>query len=258
MIDPELKKLRCDFLAGCEASDEMSESAKTFMLESAARKYSYNFDFMGRPIIQYPQDMVAIQQLILQVKPDLIIETGIAHGGSLIMSAAMLALLDVCEAEIAGTGLNPGQSERLVVGIDVDIRSHNRNEIECHPLSSRIRMIEGSSIDEKVMNQILNLAVGHDRILVVLDSNHTHEHVLSELNFYGPLVSRDSYCVVMDTVIDDLPIDFFPDREWAVGNNPKTAVQEFLSNHNGFVVDEQIEKSLQITVAPHGYLKRVK
>lgn len=229
-----------------------------FMYESILSKYSYNFSWMGRPIIQYPQDIVAMQELIWQIKPDLIIETGIAHGGSLILSASMLALLDMTDAIETNAMINPKQSYRKVLGIDIDIRAHNRVAIEAHPMATRIQMIEGSSIAPEIIEQVKEIAKSYQRILVCLDSNHTHEHVLEELKAYAPLTSVDSYCVVFDTIIEDLPDNMFPDRPWGVGNNPKTAVWEFLKNNDQFITDKEIENKLLITVAPDGYLKRVR
>lgn len=220
-------------------------------------KYSYHFESLGRPIIQYPQDMVAMQELIWEIRPDLIIETGIAHGGSLIMSASMLALLDLCEAIEAGATLDPRQSKRRVLGVDIDIRAHNRAAIEAHPMASRIQMIQGSSIAPEIIAQVRAVAANHSRVLVCLDSNHTHDHVLAELEAYAPLVSTGSYCVVFDTIIEDMPADMFPDRPWVPGNNPKTAVWEYLENHPEFQIDKSIQHKLLITVAPDGYLKRI-
>lgn len=232
-------------------------AARAFMVESTIPKYSYNYSALGRPIIQYPQDMVAMQELIWQTKPDLIVETGIAHGGSLIMSASMLALLDVCEAIEAGTTLDPSQSRRRVLGIDIDIRAHNRTAIEAHPMASRIRMIQGSSIAPEVIGEVRNVAKDFERVLVCLDSNHTHDHVLAELRAYAPFTSVGSYCVVFDTIVEDLPADMFPDRPWGPGNNPKTAVREYLKSHPEFTIDKQIDHKLMISVAPAGYLKRI-
>ncbi|MBA2077887.1 cephalosporin hydroxylase family protein [Rhodanobacter sp. PCA2] len=218
--------------------------------------YTYNFSWLGRPIIQYPQDMVALQELIWKVRPNLIIETGIAHGGSLILSASMLALLDYCEAIEAKTVLDPLKTCRQVIGIDIDIRDHNRTAIEAHPMAHRINMIQGSSIAVEVISKVHNAAKGYDRVLVILDSNHTHEHVLAELDAYTPLVTHNSYCVVFDTLIEDLPAGRYPHRPWDVGNNPKTAVHEFLSRNDDFEIDEDMEAKLLITVAPGGYLRR--
>lgn len=220
-------------------------------------KYSYHFECLGRPIIQYPQDMVAMQELIWEIKPDLIIETGIAHGGSLVMSASMLALLDMCDAIESGVTLNPRESRRKVLGIDIDIRAHNREAIEAHPMSSRIQMIQGSSIAPEVIEQVKAVAKNYQRILVCLDSNHTHEHVLAELEAYAPLTSVGSYCVVFDTIVEDMPKAMFPDRPWGPGNNPKTAVWEYLKTHSEFEIDKSIVHKLLISVAPDGYLKRV-
>lgn len=230
------------------SKSNLIEPATDFIKESVRLKYSYNFRWFGHPIIQFPQDIIAMQELIWQVKPDLIIETGIAHGGSLIFSASMLALL-----EITGV-INKGK----VLGIDIDIREHNRIEIEKHPLVNKITMMQGSSIDEDMVRQVHKFAKDYNNILVCLDSNHTHNHVLSELKAYSPLVSNGSYCVVFDTIIEDMPEDFFPDRPWGKGNNPKTAVREFLKTNDSFEIDKKMENKLLITVAPDGYLKRVK
>ena len=219
--------------------------------------YTYNFRWLGRPIIQYPQDMVAMQELIWQIKPDLIIETGIAHGGSLIMSASMLALLDMCDAIESGATLNPRESKRKVLGIDIDIREHNRAAIEAHPMASRIQMTQGSSIAPEIVEQVRQVAKGYERTLVCLDSNHTHAHVLAELEAYAPLTSVGSYCVVFDTIVEDMPADMFPDRPWGPGDNPKTAVWEYLKTHPEFESDKSIQNKLLITVAPDGYLRRM-
>jgi len=220
-------------------------------------KYSYHFESLGRPIIQYPQDMVAMQELIWQVKPDLIIETGIAHGGSLILNASMLALLDICDAIEKGISIDPKISKRKVLGIDIDIRPHNRAHIESHPMASRIQMIQGSSIEPDVIGQVKQVAKGYKSVLVCLDSNHTHDHVLAELEAYAPLTSLGSYCVVFDSIIEDMPADMFPNRSWGPGNNPKTALWEYLKNHPEFEIDKNIQHKLLITVAPDGYLRRV-
>ena len=216
--------------------------AEGFMTESVQTKYSYNFSWMGRPIIQYPQDMVAIQEIIWEIKPDLIIETGIAHGGSLIFYASMLELI----------------REGEVVGIDIDIREHNRREIEQHPMFKRITMIQGSSIDEGIVSQVRKYTEGKSRVMVILDSNHTHDHVLQELNMYSPFVTPISYLVVSDTIVEHLPVGSITDRPWDIGDNPKTAVKEFLRSHPEFVIDESINNKLLISVSPDGYLKKVR
>lgn len=235
---------------------EMARYRET-MIDLTRLDYEYNFDMLGRPIIQMPQDIVAMQEIIWQVKPDLIIETGIAHGGSLILSAAMLALLEYSDAVENDCHVDPRNPRRKVLGIDIDIRPHNRAAIVEHSMASRIQMIEGSSVARDVVDQVRHIASSHDRILVCLDSNHTHEHVLAELNFYAPLVSVGSYCVVFDTNIQDLPSNLIGDRPWRLGDNPKTAVWKFLKTHPEFKIDRRIEQKLLITVAPDGYLKRV-
>jgi cephalosporin hydroxylase len=236
---------------------ELCEAAATFMRTSVHAMYSYNFAWQGRPIIQYPQDMVAMHELIWQIKPDLIIETGIAHGGSLIFSASQLAQLDMCDAIEAGTTLVPKNSKRKVLGIDIDIRAHNREAIEVHPMASRIQMIQGSSIAPNIISQVRAIAANYSRVLVCLDSNHTHEHVLTELQAYADLVSVGSYCCVFDTIIEDMPSDMYSNRPWGTGDNPKTAVWEYLKTHPEFEIDMSIQNKLLITVAPNGYLRRL-
>ncbi len=226
----------------------LNEATRDWMNKANARKYSYHFEWMGRPIIQYPQDIVAMQELIWRVQPELIIETGIAHGGSLIFSAAMLELNAACG----------GPQHAEVLGIDIDIRAHNRAAIEAHPMAKRITMLQGSSVAPEIVAQARAKAAGKAKVLVILDSNHTHEHVMGELEAYAPLTTVGSYCVVFDTVIEDLPNDMFPDRPWGVGNNPKTAVWQYLKDHTEFEIDKAIDHKLLVTVAPDGYLKRVR
>lgn len=229
-------------------NNQLLEAAQAFTEASISPKYSYNFSWLGRPIIQYPQDIIAMQELIWEIRPDLIIETGIAHGGSLIFSASMLEL-----NAIAG-----GPANAEVLGIDIDIRAHNRKAIESHPFYKRISMIEGSSISHDTIQQVKKKATGKRNILVCLDSNHTHEHVLAELEAYAPFTSVGSYCVVFDTIIEHLPNTMYPDRPWCHGNNPKSAVEKYLKIHPEFEIDHSIDHKLLISVAPGGYLKRIK
>jgi cephalosporin hydroxylase len=236
----------------------LTTAAQAFTIASILPKYSYNFSWLGRPIIQYPQDMVALQELIWRVRPDLIIETGIAHGGSLVFSASQLALLDLCDAIESGKSLDPRHAPRRVIGIDIDIRAHNRAAIEAHPMSSRIQMIEGSSIAPDIVDQVTRSAREFDRVLVCLDSNHTHEHALAELEAYAPLTTVGSYCIVFDTIIEDMPGELYPDRPWGPGNNPKTAVHQYLKSHPEFEIDRGVQDKLLVTVAPDGYLKRTR
>ena len=236
---------------------EFSDISKQWMHESIKSRYSYHFQWMGVPVIQYPQDILAMQELIWAVRPDLIIETGIAHGGSLILNASALAMLDMCDAIQAGKNIDPSKSERKVIGIDIDIRAHNKAAIEAHPMASRIQMIQGSSIDPETVEKVKKAARGYKTVLVSLDSNHTHDHVLAELEAYGPMTTKGSYCVVFDTVIEDLPAEMFGDRPWAPGDNPKTALHAWLKTHPEFEIDKSIDHKLLVSVAPDGFLRRV-
>ena len=248
-MDPIKKfiKDRKDRISSYAQDRELEDVSQAWRSESIKKGYPYNFSFLGRPIIQYPQDMVAVQELIWTTQPNLIIETGIAHGGSLIMSAAMLELNAACG----------GDPSAEVVGIDIDIRKHNRVEIEKHPMFKRITMIEGSSIAPDIVDQVKRYAIGKTSVLVFLDSMHSHDHVLEELKSYADLVTVGSYCVVFDTIIDDLPAGQYPDRPWGPGDNPKTAVYEWLRSNQKFEIDKGLESKLKITVCPDGFLKRV-
>ena len=225
-------------------SDQPLKShALNFFINASMYKYSYNFDWLGLPIIQFPQDIVAIQEIIWKVKPDFIIETGVARGGSLALSASILHLIN-------GNG--------KVIGVDIDIRAHNRAAIESHPLSNRIHLIEGSSTEQSTMNKINKLIGNAEKIIVMLDSNHTYDHVIQELNLYSNYVKQGSYLIVLDTIVEDMPEDFYPDRPWGKSNNPKTAVHEFLKQNNRFEIDQNIQDKLLITTAPDGYLKCIR
>ena len=245
-------------IAGLAADKDIQGLSRIWSRETNRNRYTYNFSWFDRPIIQYPQDIIAMQEIIWRVRPDLVIETGIAHGGSLVFSASMLALLDMAEAIEAGATMDPAASRRMVLGVDIDIRAHNRAAIEAHPMSSRIRMIQGSSIDPDVVVQVRDVASRFGRVLVSLDSMHTHDHVLAELDAYAPLTTVGSYCVVFDTLIEDMPAEMFGDRPWGPGNSPKTAVWEYLKTHGEFAIDTSAPHKLLITVAPDGYLKRVR
>ena len=256
-------------IAGLQHDLAIRDLSNKWLRDSIEHRYSYNFSVLGRPIIQYPQDMVALQELIWQIKPDLVIEAGIAHGGSLVLSASMLALLDYCDAVETGHVLDPRATHRRVLGIDIDIRPHNRAAIEAHPMAHRIDLIQGSSVAPEIIAQVHAIARPYEKVMVILDSNHTHAHVLAELEAYAPLTSRESYCIVFDTVVEDLPDSMFPNRPWGNGDNPKTAVWEYLrrltqegrkatdGSRLAFEIDKIVESKLLITVAPDGYLKRV-
>jgi cephalosporin hydroxylase len=264
-FDEERRRIR-SFLAGDSTAAALTRS---WMNYAQSQKYSYQFDWLSRPIIQYPQDIVAMQEIIWRVKPDLIVETGIAHGGSLIFSASMLALLDLCEASEIGRTFDPRTSRRKVIGIDIDIREHNRDLIRAHPLAPRIEMLQGPSTAAEIVSEVRRRVTRTNRVLVCLDSNHTYDHVLAELEAYAPLTSPGSYCVVFDTVVADMPTELFRDRPWGPANNPKMAVQKYLeclerdgrSGLDGqrlrLEVDRSIESRLLVTVAPGGYLRRV-
>lgn len=234
---------RAEYIRRLGERDELRDISYSWIADVSRLKYSYNFSWMGLPIIQFPQDMVAMQELIWRVKPNLIIETGVARGGSLAYYASLLELIG---------------NDGLVLGIDIEIRDHNRAEIEKHPMSKRIKLIEGSSIADETVAQVAAETKGQEVVMVVLDSNHTHEHVARELELYAGFVTKGSYLVVFDTIIEDLPADFFPNRPWAPGNNPRTAVWEFLERNDRFVIDEEMNSKLLITVAPDGYLRCVK
>ena len=234
------------------ANKELVELTRAWISKTAEFNYSYHFEWLGRPIMQHPQDILGLQQLLWGIKPDVVIETGIARGGSLIFYASILELISLCG----------GPKGAKVIGIDIDIREHNKIEILNHPMSKRIKMIEGSSIDPAMVSDIKNLVKKEDKVLICLDSNHTHDHVLKELELYTPLVTRDSYCVVFDTIVEDMPENAYPNRDWGKGDNPKTAVHQFLKEdklRNGetqFEIDKMVENQLMITATPGGFLRR--
>jgi len=242
MTDKEFEARNNRFIKKMSNNDELKKITRKWFNKSFNHEYSYHFTWLGRPIIQYPQDMIGLQELIWRIKPDLIIETGIARGGSLIFSASIL--------EIIGRG--------RVVGIDIDIRKQNKNEIKKHKLFKRITMVEGSSLDEKIVKRVYNLAKNKKKILLLLDSFHTHDHVLQELELYSKLVRKNNYILVFDTIIEDLPASSFPKRPWGKGNNPKTAVKEFLRINKEFALDKTLERKLLITSCPNGLIKRIK
>ncbi|MDD4456262.1 MAG: cephalosporin hydroxylase family protein [Syntrophotalea acetylenica] len=244
-MDPikEFEKEREQLIADQGKNKAIKKHASDFTAASMESKYSYNFSWMGRPIIQYPQDMVAMQEIIWETKPDIIVETGIAHGGSLIYYASVLELMG---------------SDAYVLGVDIDIRPHNKQAIEAHPMFKRIKMIQGSSVDDAVMSQVRAEVEGKKRVLVSLDSNHTHEHVLRELELYAPLVTKDSYLVIFDTAVEFAPDELNHDRPWSVGDNPMTAVDEYLKSTDRFEIDESYNNKLLISMAPNGYLRCVR
>ena len=222
---------------------DASRVTRDWMRFAVRHGYSYNFSWLGVPIVQYPEDIVVIQELLWQSQPDLVIETGIAHGGSLLLSASILRLLG---------------GEREVLGIDVDIRPHARSTLSTHPLASAISTIEGNSVASEVIEAVRQVCARHERVLVILDSNHTADHVAAELSLYGDFVSVGSYLIVMDTFIKDLPPEEFDDRPWDAENSPWTAVQGFLQGNDRFVLAKDVDDRLLATTAPGGYLVRVR
>ncbi len=221
------------------------EQSDAWRSASFAHRYTYNFTWLGRPIIQSPVDILAVQEILHATRPEIVIETGIAHGGSLILSASILEL-----NAIAG-----GPSDAMVVGIDIDIRPHNRDAILSHPLSRRIRMIQGSSVSKETIDQVHAIAEGK-KVAVFLDSNHTHRHVADELAAYAPLVAPGSYCVVFDTQVEFLPPSCSEGRPWSPGNSPMTAVREFLADNPDFENDQDLENKLMTSSSPGGFLRR--
>ena len=217
--------------------------SKKWIFNSINHEYSYHFNWLGVPVIQYPQDLMAMQEIIWQTKPDIIIETGVARGGSLIFYASILNMI---------------QKSGLVIGIDIDIRNHNKIIIKTHHLSKKIKLIEGSSTDMNTIDKVKKIIKQKKKILVILDSNHTHDHVFQELLLYSPFVKKNGYMVVFDSIIEDMPSKLVKNRPWKKGNNPKTAVHEFLKKNSRFQIDKEIENKLLITVAPDGYLKCIK
>ena len=216
-----------------------------WMVHADKYKYTYNFTWMGQPIIKTPADMVVLQEIMWQVKPDLVIETGIAHGGSIIFSASMMSMMGF---------------DGEVVAVDIDIREHNRQLIEKHPMYGRITMYEGDSTDISVINKILIHVEGKKRVMVILDSNHAHEHVLKELEIYSKFVTQDSYIILPDTFIEFFPKGHYSkDRPWDVGNNPYTAMMSFLDTDEGskFQVQKEWSSKAMITESFDGYLKKV-
>ncbi len=237
-------KERMQSLRDIQSDNELKQKSIEWMIDADKYKYSYNFSWMGRPIIKYPADMIVQQELIWSLRPDLIIETGIAHGGSIIFSASMMKMM----------GIN-GE----VIGVDIDIREHNRILIESHPMSDIIKMYQGSSIDINIIKKIQKKANKHKTILVILDSCHSQEHVLNELRLYSQFVTKNSYIILPDTFIEFFPKGYFAkDRPWDKGNNPYTALKIFLNNNDNFKIDKDLSSKACISETIDGYIKKIK
>lgn len=218
----------------------LQRKANDLFAAADRRGYSYVWKWLGLPIIQVPSDVVAVQEIIWDVRPTLIIETGVARGGSVIFYASILQLL--------GDG--------HVLGVDIDIRPHNRDAIEAHPLAHRVELIEGSSIDPDVVAQVIERAASAARVIVVLDSNHTHDHVLAELRAYADLVTPGSYLIVADTIVEHIPEQDHRPRPWGPGNNPATATAAFLTERADFFAEPEVNGKLLLSSSPGGYLRR--
>lgn len=239
----EFSQQRQASIARLKGRSDLRAAWIDFLQKATAEGYLHNFDWLGLPVIQLPQDMMAVQELIWRIKPQAIVETGVARGGSLILSASMLEL-------VGGDG--------VVIGVELDMRAHNRQAVEHHKLAKRIRIVEGSSIEPATLERVKSHITGTGPVIVFLDSNHTHDHVLAELKLYAPLVKAGSYMVVFDTVIDEFPADYFKNRPWGPGNNPRTAVHEFLRGTDRFEIDHDMEAKILLTCNPDGFLRCTK
>lgn len=239
--DLDFQEWRKKLLASQSKDIQFKDSSSNWMQLAVDNKYSYQFDWLGVPIIQMPEDLILFQDIVYKTQPDLIIETGVARGGSVVFWASIQKLCGI-------TG--------KVLGVDIEIRQHAKNAIFDSNFKDEIHLIEGSSVEDQVVNQVKNYVSQHKKIMVVLDSNHTHEHVLSELEIYSKFVTKDCFMLVLDTVIDDLNID--PDRSWGPGSSPKSAVKEFMSkNSEEFIHEQSYENRALLSVAPYGYWRKI-
>ena len=252
--DLEFEKTRNTDIKKMGNATALDNISREWMKKSAQYNYVYNFDWLNTPIIQFPQDIVGMQELIIKCNPDLIIETGVARGGSVLFSASMLALLDLRESLKDGV---PYEKKRKVIGIDIDIRDHTKKAIKAEPLSKYVELVEGSSIDESTIDLVHEKSEGYDNVMIFLDSNHTHEHVLAELKGYQDLIKSGGYFVVFDTSIEWDEAEYWEsNREWGPGNSPRSAITEFIESFADFKIDKSMSDKLQITVAPEGFLLR--
>ena len=221
---------------------KFNKSSRNWALLASEMKYHYNFSWFGLPIIKFPNDMLVMQEIIWKVKPDVIIETGIARGGSLIFFASLMKLI---------------KKNGKVIGIDIDIREKNKKAIQKHFLYKNIKLLQGSSTSDEIREN-LKKYVTRKKVLVVLDSMHTEKHVLNELEIYSKLVSKNSYLIVQDTFVELFPKNHFKNRPWSKGNNPMTAVKKFLNKNKNYSIDETISAKIGITENPMGYLIKKK
>lgn len=252
-IDPDFNALRHAQITAMQGDAELQRLTREWFRRATDHGYSYHFDVLGRPVIQFPQDIVALNEIIWRIRPDIVIETGVARGGSVVNTASQLALLDLSETSAPGF-LEP---RRKMIAIDVDIRPANRSALDRHFLAPWFDLIEGSSTSPQVVESVRSRIPQEAVVLVLLDSNHTHAHVLAELEAYASLVTPGSYCIVYDTVIEQMPSGYYENRPWDKGDSPATAVAAFLLSRDDFVLDDSISDKLLISVAPGGYLKRL-
>jgi cephalosporin hydroxylase len=236
----DFAKASKDFSIEMSRDLKLRQKALDLIEQSDKFNWSYQWTWLGLPIIQMPPDIVATQEIIWEKKPQLIIETGVARGGSLIFYASILELI----------------GEGRVIGIDVEIRSHNRDSIERHPLSKRIELIESDSLSLDLNLNLSKICKDYERVMVILDSNHTHDHVLNELRLYSKFVTQGQYLIVADTIVEHIPEQSHRPRPWGVGNNPLTALNEFMTSNNSFIHDEVVNGKLLISSSPGGYLIR--
>ncbi len=230
------------FVKRCEQKDDpgLAEAAERWLEASAKNRIDYEIEWFGVPVIQTAEDIVLMQELIFSVRPDYVIETGIAHGGGLIFYASMFEVL--------------GKGE--VIGVDIEIRQHNRRVIEAHPLCKRIRMIEGDSTSEEVAAEIAGVVGRGASVIVCLDSNHYRKHVLNELRLYSRFIKPGGYMVVFDTVTSSLA-EKGACHESYIGNGPMEAIADFLAENSDFIIDSGYNK-LWTSTSRDGYLKRIK
>lgn len=235
-----------EFRYSLSSAEGFEAASRAWIRAGWDAKYVYSFSWMGRPIIQLPEDMIRLQEVIWNLKPDVLIETGIAHGGSLIFYASLFE------------AMHKGR----VIGIDIDIRAHNRQAIEEHPMKKRIELIEGSSTAPEIIDQVGALIKPGENVLVVLDSNHTKDHVLKELRAYGPLVTVGSYIVATDGVMEQVKGGPRTDGDWD-WNNPKAAAHDFVAEDSRFVIDDPIFPfnegvvDKRVTYWPDAFIKRI-
>lgn len=226
--------------AAIAADDQLQRLALRATIAADRHDYSYVWRWLGVPVIQMPTDIVAMQEIIWETRPQVVIETGVARGGSVILYASILQLL----------------GEGSVIGIDIDVRSHNRRVIESHPLAHRIELVEGSSVDDRTLEEVRRRIGSASRVMVVLDSDHAHDHVLAELRAYSDLVTPGQFIVVADTMVELLPVQEHRPRHWGPANNPMTALRAFLQEDERFEIDAYTNGKLLMTSNPSGYLRR--